>query len=515
MSVLRPTRVFLSLQCFILLWIGLTRPLPAEDTPRASGQLPIKTGLDVMRTLPSAPSPVTSQDASLSPPRSTSEHYHWKGLLLQSLEFNIIENSFRIASDDQVRDYLANKPYWHDYVASLKQYNMRRWNDGDNFLTNYVGHAMQGAVSGDIEIQNDPTGRMLEISRSRAYWKSRWLAMLWATVYSTQSEIGPMSEAAIGNEGGWTYPVNCKKPCPQYRPGIDNYTNNTGWVDFIITPTLGTLWIIAEDTLDRYVSDRVQGDNYTRRWPKYLRGGLSPARSGANLLRGQKPWFRDWQHSDTPFFSGIHFIPSDEKLAEQANRPRFEVSPHFTLLSIAVNTPACQNCRKTTDGTGIETSYRLARWLDADIDLNWQPNASPLPSDRAGGNLFNGLFGFRTGLDTENYALKLVVRPGFVQFDNAYLTSPVDGSSVIPERGTITHFAWNAAVSGDYRLGRNFALRGTIGETLVRYRTAMVDPPGIGTAPYLSWLSHENFVNRGNWIFEAGPVFRFGKVHAN
>jgi hypothetical protein len=408
---------------------------------------------------------------------------------------------------------LGNKPFWHDYAASLKQFNMRRWNDGDSFVVNYVGHSLQGAVAGYIEIQNDPKARLLEISSSKEYWKSRWMAMLWATVYSTQSEIGPLGEAGIGNEGGWTYPrnVDCSRPCSKFRPGIDTYTNNTGWVDFIITPTVGTVWIIAEDTLDRFIADPYQRSDtaYRLGYPKILRASLTPAHSFANVLRGQKPWYRDWQNKGTPYFTGVHITKSDEQLEEEASRPRFELSPHFAALSIAVNTPTCHNCRATTTGEGVEMSYRLLSWLDADVDLNRMPNASPLPSDRAGGTLYNGLFGFRTGFDTEHYALKLALRPGFVQFDKAYETSPVAGSPE-PATGTITHFAWNAAVTADYRIGKNFALRTTVGETLVRYRTDVEDPPGIGTVPYLSWLSHENFVNRGNWTIEAGPVFRFG-----
>ena len=68
-----------------------------------------------------------------------SEHYHWRGLLAQSLFFNVIENGFRAASDDQIRNLLANKPFWHDYAASVRQFNMRRWNDGDDFLLTIPG----------------------------------------------------------------------------------------------------------------------------------------------------------------------------------------------------------------------------------------------------------------------------------------------------------------------------------------------------------------------------------------
>jgi hypothetical protein len=256
----------------------------------------------------------------------------------------------------------------------------------------------------------------------------------------------------------------------------------------------------------------VQQGNYVRVFPKVLRGGLNPARSFTNILRGEKPWYRDWQHSGVPIFGeGIHVLPSDEQIEEYAHRPRFELSPHYALQSIAVNTKSCRNCRESVTGFGIEGSYRLTRWLDADVDLNRLPNASPLPSDRSGGNLLTGFFGLRAGFDTPNYSLKFLVRPGFVRFDDAYESSPLPDAPP-PATGDINHLAWNLAISGDYRIARSLAFRTTFGNTIVRYRTEQPDPPGIGTPPYLSWLSHDNYINRGNWYFEAGPVFRFGSV---
>jgi hypothetical protein len=69
--------------------------------------------------------------------------YHWKGLLAQSMEFSLMENGFRLATDDTMRFQLAHKPFWHDYVAFIKQYNMGPWHDGESFLVNYVGHPLQ------------------------------------------------------------------------------------------------------------------------------------------------------------------------------------------------------------------------------------------------------------------------------------------------------------------------------------------------------------------------------------
>ncbi len=125
------------------------------------------------------------------------EPFHWKGLLLQSFSFELLQHATRIMTADQNdRHILLNRPFWSDYWASAQQFNMRRWNDGDSIKVNYIGHPMQGAISGYIEVQNDPRGRTQEISRSREYWRSRFRAFLWNTVYSTQWEIGPLGETA-------------------------------------------------------------------------------------------------------------------------------------------------------------------------------------------------------------------------------------------------------------------------------------------------------------------------------
>jgi hypothetical protein len=88
--------------------------------------------------------------------------YHWKGLLAQSLEFNLMENGFRLATDGTMRFQLAHKPFWHEYVAFIKQYNMGRWNDGESFLVNYVGHPLQGSVGAYIEVQNSESQARLQ-----------------------------------------------------------------------------------------------------------------------------------------------------------------------------------------------------------------------------------------------------------------------------------------------------------------------------------------------------------------
>ena len=450
------------------------------------------------------------------------ERYHWRGLIAQSLFFNAVETSFRLANDDQIRYLVARKPFWHDYFASMRQFNMGRWNDGDDFLTNYVGHPMQGAVAGYIEIQNDPTGRQQELSATRDYWMSRFRALLWSAAFSAHSEISPLGEAGIGNEGGWTYPIgDCHKPCKQFDIKTWHYTNNTGWVDFIITPTVGALWTLAEDTIDRYVSDRIQGDNRSSWFPLLVRGTLNPSRTMANAMRFKAPWYRDFQHglpSDRNR-RGIHMLASDEDVARLQAIRRFSFAAHYRSMPLGSPNTPCAICM-ANHGAGFEADYAITPWISASFSLDKQQglltpktllaNGSSGSSDITGSTLIAG-FGVRLVYDRPQNTFSFAIRPGFIT-DQVQVPARLDtvrGTYAEPAEYTVNHTAASLMLSNDYKINRTFAVRSSFGATVVRYRTATRDPDGIGEPPYLSFLSHENFTNHVTWTWQGGPVFHF------
>ena len=472
--------------------------------------------------------------------------YNWVGLGVQSFEFNAIETIFRLAQDNVLRSLTVDKPYWHDYIASLKQFNMGRWNDGDNFLTNYVGHPIQGGVGAYIEIQNSPTQSRIQWNEP-GYWKSRAKAFLWTTAYSTYSEIGPTGEAGIGNEGGYTYDTRCILHCNNTtHPPSGRDTNNTGWVDFVITPTVGMLWVFAEDSLDKEVSERLlRHVGPDKLYAKIIRGSINPTRSFANLLRARNPWYRDWEHPgvnslDQQWTTGALKLwqKGNGELEAYPGWQRVEIAPHSTSFATTLTTDHCQYCVGFTQGAGAQVSVELWKYLYADGDLSYSSGGSPNSSDRAGGSLTTGYFGVRIGKHWPLYAVNLSIRPGFVQFHDAYLTSiplstptqPAPPNPPTPQLGTITHFAWNTMLAGDYKFTQHVALRAGIEETLVRYRNACLDSSGVGIPydlhflnhqtpcqvnagagrpPYLTFLSHQDFVSRGSWGLQFGPVFSF------
>ena len=97
--------------------------------------------------------------------------------------------------------------------------------------------------------------------------------MAWSAVYSLQFEIGPLSEASIGNVG--------------MRP------DTTGWVDHVVTPMGAFGLIVGEDLLDRFVVKWIEARTGNRIWRMLLRVALNPGRSLSNSASGRLPWYRD------------------------------------------------------------------------------------------------------------------------------------------------------------------------------------------------------------------------------
>ncbi|MDP9268903.1 MAG: hypothetical protein M3P27_11355 [Acidobacteriota bacterium] len=209
--------------------------------------------------------------------------FHWDSALRQSGQFLAIMHAFRFATEHSTRDEMGG-PFWGDYFDSVLGGD--GWDDGDPFFVNYIGHPIEGAVAAYIYIQNDDSSRTLEIDGSGEYWKSRLRATAWASVFSIQFELGPISEASLGNVG--------------MHP--DRYGQTYfGAVDLVVTPAVGLAWTIAEDSLDKYVVKAIERRTTSPVKRALARSFLNPSRSFANLMRGKHPWFRD----DRPLKGGL------------------------------------------------------------------------------------------------------------------------------------------------------------------------------------------------------------------
>jgi hypothetical protein len=186
-----------------------------------------------------------------------------------SFKLLMIEHAWRIGLQEKTRNELGGK-FWVDYHRSVRI--PQQWGDTDADWVNYIGHPIHGAAAGHIWLDHEP-GAPYEFTPTRRYWTSRARAAAWSAVYSLQFEIGPLSEASIGNVG--------------MRP------ETTGWVDFVITPIGAYGLLVAEDFLDRYLvqwSERGVKNPLLR---MLIRMAANPGRTLSNSAGGRAPWHRE------------------------------------------------------------------------------------------------------------------------------------------------------------------------------------------------------------------------------
>jgi hypothetical protein len=229
------------------------------------------SGVEIFEPLANFPPP--DSDIILTEPGPIPEikpdAIDWTRTAQQSFYFLSVQHGMRLIQKKTRRE-LKGKFFdeWANAVDGLGG-----WGDGDSILTNYVGHPMMGAISGWVLIQNDPHGVGKEFDvHDMKYWNSRLRAMGWAAFYSTQFELGPVSEATIGHVG--------------------KIRGTAGAVDLVMTPVGGFGWIVAEDAVDKHLIRKLEegrGDGYKR----LVRIFFNPNRSFANALRLKKPWYRD------------------------------------------------------------------------------------------------------------------------------------------------------------------------------------------------------------------------------
>ncbi len=203
-----------------------------------------------------------------APPSEPQQGFQWGDAFKQYMMLLMGQHLYRLPQEWTHSE--LGGPFWADYVESVA--SLRGWNDGDTFATNYIAHPVMGAVTGYIQIQNDPAGRCVQFGKSQAYWRSRAWALAAAAIYSIAVRTGADQRSV-----DW-------QRRPEGRP--------MAYVDLVITPLVGVGMIIAEDAIDRYLIAKVEG-RMGRVQAALLRSILNPNRSLANLIRIQAPWKRD------------------------------------------------------------------------------------------------------------------------------------------------------------------------------------------------------------------------------
>ena len=196
---------------------------------------------------------------------------HWRKAFLESGLFIALMNGKRVAFERRTRAGMKG-PFFRNYWRSVKGSLKWKWDDGDSLFINYVQHPAEGAAFAFILRQEDPNSPdPASCGFSKRYFRQTFKTVIFSAIQSTLFEIGPVSEASIGNEG---------------------YFKQSGLVDFVITPTAGVAFMIGEDLLDNYVIKRIERRIHNKIFWATMRVGLNPTRSLATALVFKKPWYR-------------------------------------------------------------------------------------------------------------------------------------------------------------------------------------------------------------------------------
>jgi hypothetical protein len=376
--------------------------------------------------------------------------FHWRQALKESLTFLAIEQAYVIHSDFSwvvSENGVPFNHYWRDYRQSLSEWTHSGWNDGDPNWYGYVGHPIQGALTGFIQIQNDPQGQRLEFSRTKAYWWSRFKAGLWNAAYSTQWNLGPVSEVTVEKYGTkdrppWNY--NGSFPCSHHC------LTGVGQIDIVMTPLGGTGWLIGEDFLDKEIVRRVEGATQNHLLIDTVRCALNPVRGGANILHGERPWYRASRDVEK-----LSFVRDQKKVTFAKEIPKSAPTHGDVFLGYShMGTAKCQvpisdaatACNpfsaKISDLGGWNTSVekRYLRYFGAVADISRQ---------YGGVSESNFLFGLRGGASIGRFRPFAEALVGAVQAHESGSATSNSGTS----------FAAALGVGADFRLMRRLGCR--------------------------------------------------------
>lgn len=186
---------------------------------------------------------------------------NYKGLLADSFVMATIQHSFRIATEYRTREALKG-PFWEDYAHALTIW--RGWDDGDTIRVNYLGHPAMGAFSAFIFENNDLVSQSTYFGQP-GYGRAKWRQFLFANVYSLQFELGPYSEASIGN--------------------VDQAV-----IDHIMTPVVGIAWSTVEDMVDAKWISKLRRNH--GKLANLVATFATPTHSLANIAAFKVPWYR-------------------------------------------------------------------------------------------------------------------------------------------------------------------------------------------------------------------------------
>lgn len=277
---------------------------------------------------------------------------HWRQLIISSSVYNAFQNAGNLYTGYWYRYETTTGAWFQRWFNSDLGWRWGQWEDGNPFLDAYVGHPMMGSISSYLWIQNAPRAMTVDFANNHEYWHSRLVAMVYAAAYSFEWKFGPFGEAGVGHNGD--HLTNFVK---------GHTENDTGDVELVTTPVGGFGWTIAEDILDRYVTQRFEAKP---RGPisLLLVSFLTPARGTANILRFRPPWYRDGRDVKAKSFFSDPPSPEDVPAGDQPASGRAKSPTIGPAVSEAESSevPASSNAAPAAAVSPVRNGNYLPEW---------------------------------------------------------------------------------------------------------------------------------------------------------
>jgi len=189
----------------------------------------------------------------------------WRSLLRDSMVMLLVQQTFRVTFEDSTRENLGG-PFFKEWFESAS--TLCCWDDGDKTTTNYLFHPLMGSTSAFVFANSHRASQDTPIGANSRYWKAKGAQGIYAFIYGLNFELGPLSEASLGNVG--------------LEPGQMTFC------DLVVTPGIGLLLSIGEDAARRHIIEPVKRGHLV--WGNTLAVLLNPTRSVANVFGGKRPW---------------------------------------------------------------------------------------------------------------------------------------------------------------------------------------------------------------------------------
>jgi hypothetical protein len=160
----------------------------------------------------------------------------WQGLFTQQTRVDATMHWLRLRQP-KFHAPLYHSAYFPGYRDAMKGYFSLplRWNDGDDFLTNDIGHPVIGALFAYTFTDYDRRCSNLVFGEGR-YWSCMRRAAIYSALASANWEWNPvMSESALGHIGKF------------YTCEDGKCEGEGGWTDLVVTPLGGMGIRIAGD----------------------------------------------------------------------------------------------------------------------------------------------------------------------------------------------------------------------------------------------------------------------------